>query len=104
MPALKTAQPSLPYSDPLDADSEEHARPDYASSGTMPFHLASDWDDPVTSPAAEMQADLARKLQRRPRQRPRERLRFDPFWPLATLFSLVCWWGLISFGMAMLHG
>jgi hypothetical protein len=96
MPAVKIAEP-LPQSQP-----PEHAATPYASP-EAPFHLASELDEPVASPVATMQAQLAREL-----GRPRRKLRFDPFWPLAALFSLACWWGLISIGMvvvrAYLHG
>ena len=91
MPALKIAEP-LSHAQP-----PEHAPPPY-SSPEAPFHLASELDQPVISPVATMQAELAREL-----ERPRQKVRIDPFWPLAILFSLTCWWGLISFGMAMVH-
>jgi hypothetical protein len=88
MPALKIAQPQLPHAQPA-----EQAPPDAA-----PFRLASESDQPVASPVATMQAELAREL-----ERPRREARFDPFWPLAILFSLTCWWGLISFCIAAVH-
>jgi hypothetical protein len=89
MPALKIAQPPHPQSQPV-----EQAAPDAA-----PFRLASESDQPVASPAAALQAELAREL-----QRPQRKTRLDPFWPLAILFSLTCWWGLISFCIAAVHG
>ena len=90
MPALKIADP-LPQSHP-----PEHAPPPYASP-EAPFHLASELDEPVISPVATMQAELARELAGS------RKAKFDPFWTLAILFSLTCWWGLISFGMAIVH-
>ena len=91
MPALKIAeplsQPHAPEQDPAPYSSPE-----------APFHLASELDQPVPSPVATMQAELARELAGS------RKAKFDPFWPLAILFSLTCWWGLISFGMALVHG
>ncbi len=88
MPALKIAQPPHPQSQPV-----EQAPPDAST-----FRLASESDQPVISPVATMQAELARELERAPVKR-----RFDPFWPLALLASLTCWWGLISFCIAAVH-
>ena len=94
MPALKTAQ-SFP-----DAFPPEAAPPlDAVALGNAPFHLASELDDPVHSPVTAMQARLAREL-----QRPKSQLKIDLTWPVALLFSLTCWWGLVSLGFAVVHG
>ena len=90
MPALKIAEPLS------QSHAPEHAPPPYASP-EAPFHLASELDAPVVSPVTTMQAELARELAGH------RKGRIDPFWPLAILFSLTCWWGLISFGLALVH-
>jgi hypothetical protein len=95
MPALNIAQPlpdAAPYEDapPLDA----------VALGNAPFHLASELDSPVHSPVTAMQARLARELRRSKRRS----VKLDLTWPVALLFSLTCWWGLISLGLAVVHG
>jgi hypothetical protein len=93
MPALNTAQ-SLPESFP-----SEDAPLDAVARGAAPFHLASELDDPVTSPVTAMQARLAREL-----RRPKQNIKLDLTWPVAIMFSLACWWGVVSLGAAIVHG